>query len=550
LGGGTDTVSATFNGDDSNHTAATGTLSQVVNQAANTVTFTTAPPASAEYGSTFTVAASGQGTGAISYTSDGVYCTNSGAMYTVIAAGGGCTVTATQAADSNYESASATASVSTTDANSSVSVASSGSPSVYGQSVTFTATITSDTGAVKGRKPSARKPKVVGGTVTWSDNTGCGTTAVTSGYPGTATCTTSVLGAGTDTVSATYNGDDSNHTTGTASVSQVVNQATATVVLSNLSQTYTGSALSPTVTTTPAGLNVTLTGAPQTNAGSYSVTATVNNSNYAGSASGTFVIGKASQTLSFTTAPPATAQYGSHFTVAAKSSAGLAPFYTSSGICDNVGTTYTVLANTGTCTVIVEQAGNANYAAAANLTASVTATELVPVISWGTPAAVAYGTKLSKTQLDATASYNGVAVKGTFTYSPAMGTALPAGSNTLSVTFTPTSTATYATATDTVTLVVTPIGSTTAVTSIAPASPKHGVAATVHFKVTAAYGHPTGTVTVTSSSGETCSGALTNGTGTCSITFAAAGSDTLTAAYSGDNNDTASSSASFPVTVK
>ena len=73
----------------------------------NDVTFTTPAPASAEYGSTFTVAASGLGTGAITYTSDGVVCTNSGASYTMISGTGACTVTATQAADSNYQSASA-----------------------------------------------------------------------------------------------------------------------------------------------------------------------------------------------------------------------------------------------------------------------------------------------------------------------------------------------------------------------------------------------------------------------------------------------------------
>jgi len=60
--------------------------------------------------------------------------------------------------------------------------------------------------------------------------------------------------------------------------------------LSNLSQAYTGSPLYPTATTSPAGLAITWTNAPQTNAGSYSVTATINDSSYTGAASGTFVI--------------------------------------------------------------------------------------------------------------------------------------------------------------------------------------------------------------------------------------------------------------------
>ena len=80
------------------------------------------------------------------------------------------------------------------------------------------------------------------------------------------------------------------------------------MTLSNLTQTYTGSALTPTATTSPAGLGITWTGAPDTNAGSYAVTATVNNPNYQGSASGTFTINKATPTISWLT--PAAITYG------------------------------------------------------------------------------------------------------------------------------------------------------------------------------------------------------------------------------------------------
>ena len=48
------------------------------------------------------------------------------------------------------------------------------------------------------------------------------------------------------------------------------------------------------------------------------------------------------------------------------------------------------------------------------------------------PADIVYGTALSAAQLNATAN-----VAGTFSYSPALGTVLGAGSRTLSVTFTP-----------------------------------------------------------------------------------------------------------------
>jgi hypothetical protein len=72
-----------------------------------------------------------------------------------------------------------------------------------------------------------------------------------------------------------------------------------------------------------------------------------------------------------------------------------------------------------------------------------------PRISWATPAAIQYGTALSATQLNAT-----TAVAGAFTYSPALGTVLQAGEQTLSATFTPSLPSSYTTATARVTLSV------------------------------------------------------------------------------------------------
>ena len=80
---------------------------------------------------------------------------------------------------------------------------------------------------------------------------------------------------------------------------------------------------------------------------------------------------------------------------------------------------------------------------------SYTVGKATPTITWAAPSAIIYGTALSGTQLNATAS-----VPGTFAYSPAAGAVLGAGSQTLSVTFTPTDTADYGTATASVTLLV------------------------------------------------------------------------------------------------
>jgi hypothetical protein len=58
--------------------------------------------------------------------------------------------------------------------------------------------------------------------------------------------------------------------------------------------------------------------------------------------------------------------------VAASASSGLTVAFTSSGSCTNSGATNTMTSATGTCSVVVEQAGNASYDA-------VTVTEVVNV---------------------------------------------------------------------------------------------------------------------------------------------------------------------------
>jgi hypothetical protein len=52
---------------------------------------------------------------------------------------------------------------------------------------------------------------------------------------------------------------------------------------------------------------------------------------------------------------------------------GNAVVFTSSGACTNTGATYKMTSSTGTCSVIANQAGNSNYAAAAQVTKTVTA---------------------------------------------------------------------------------------------------------------------------------------------------------------------------------
>jgi FG-GAP-like repeat/Bacterial Ig-like domain (group 3) len=71
-------------------------------------------------------------------------------------------------------------------------------------------------------------------------------------------------------------------------------------------------------------------------------------------------------------------------------------------------------------------------------------------LTWANPAPIPYGTPLSSAQLNATDNAPG---GGTYTYTPAAGTVLPVGTQTLSVTFVPNNTA-FATETATVQIVV------------------------------------------------------------------------------------------------
>jgi hypothetical protein len=102
-------------------------------------------------------------------------------------------------------------------------------------------------------------------------------------------------------------------------------------------------------------------------------------------------------------------------------------------------------------TTYMVTATNATGSVTATTTVTVTAaSKTTPVITWAAPASIVYGTALGAAQLNATTT-----VAGSWAYSPAAGTVLPAGSGqTLSVIFTPTDTAAYNTATASVAISV------------------------------------------------------------------------------------------------
>ncbi len=193
---------------------------------------------------------------------------------------------------SSQTTTSITVTAAAADATQVVVTASPSAP-VYGQAVTLKATVSflnSGTG-------------VPTGTVTFEEgSTTLGTVTLTDGV---AELSTTPSAVGTETITASYSGDDQSSS---IQLDLTVGQAAATLRLGNLNFTYDGSPHTASITTSPAGLSgVTVTyvlnGVTVTNptqAGDYTVTAALDNTDYAAQAvTGTLVIGQATPTLTW-----------------------------------------------------------------------------------------------------------------------------------------------------------------------------------------------------------------------------------------------------------
>ena len=269
-----------------------------------------------------------------------------------------------------------------------VTVTASPSPAIYGTSVTLTASVT----ALLYYGPGLTAT----GTVQFSDGGNLVGTA-TLNSNGIATYTTSTLPAGQNSISANYGGNADYDTATSPAVIVSVNGALTPTVIVTPSATSVTTLQSLPVTVTVNGIagNPTPTGSVTLTSGSYASGAT-------GLSSGTASISIPAGSLAL-----------------------------------------------GTNNITASYAGDMNYAPAASSAVSVSVAKTTPTITWSTPAAIPYGTAVSATQLDATAS-----VAGSFSYSPLLGTVLTAGSQTLTANFTPTDVADYTTATASVTLMV------------------------------------------------------------------------------------------------
>jgi hypothetical protein len=229
-------------------------------------------------------------------------------------------------------------------------------------------------------------------------------------------------------------------------------RARATLQLGNLTAVYDGQAHFATVMTSPPGLSGvslaytqgTTTVSTPTKAGSYLVTATLTNDDYdADPVTGTLTIAPAAPVVVWV--PPAGIVYGTPLTSAQLNASANVP----GTITYTPGAGTVLSAGTQMLSATFTPTDSIDYTTA---TAAVplTVAQAVPVLTWPQPPGIAFGTPLGDTQLDAVTN-----VPGVFTYTPPAGTVLSAGTQTLSVTFTPTDSIDYTMATATVTLHIT-----------------------------------------------------------------------------------------------
>jgi titin len=200
LPGGSNSLRALYSGDANYATSTSSTTTLVVgaaNQSALTITSTSTNYVPSPSNTTTLVTSGGSSLGAVSYvvspTGNTAGCSVVGATLTYTSVGS-CSLTATMAGNSNYNSVSSSAtSFGVGLATSITTLLSSPTSSVHGASVTLTATVTSSaTGTVNFE---------IGGV----SIAGCWAVALSGSSQ--AACTTSALPTGLDVLSANYSGD-------------------------------------------------------------------------------------------------------------------------------------------------------------------------------------------------------------------------------------------------------------------------------------------------------------------------------------------------------
>lgn len=196
------------------------------------------------------------------------------------------------------------------------------------------------------------------------------TFAVTSG-PATLTGGNqlSFTGAGSVTIRASQAGNADYLAAPDVSRTFTVSKAPATVTLGSLSHVFDGNPKSATAITNPSGKAVTMTyngsSTPPTGAGTYTVVGTVNDAIYQGSATGSMVISKASQTITFNPIADQSANVTLILTATGGASGNPVTFTVVSGPAVITGGNRVNFTGMGSVTITANQATSANYLAAA-----------------------------------------------------------------------------------------------------------------------------------------------------------------------------------------
>ncbi len=253
---GTDPITATYSGATGFGTSTSAALSQVVNNVAPVSTTTTLSssvnPSNAGQSVTLTAtvtAASGSASGGtVTFFDNGVQigspislASQQAALTTSTLAVGTQSITATYSGASGFSGSTSSALSQVVNSAAPVSttttLSSSINPSSFGQSVTFTATVTAASGSASG------------GTVTFFDNgTQIGNPVSLASQQ--ATLTTTTLAVGTQSITATYSGATGFNGSTSSALSQVVNSTTAVSTTTALSSSANPSTFGQSVTFT------------------------------------------------------------------------------------------------------------------------------------------------------------------------------------------------------------------------------------------------------------------------------------------------------------
>jgi hypothetical protein len=249
LGLGGHSIIAVYSGDTNNVASGSPILTQTVYQASTTALDSSQNPSTFGQSVTFTATVTGASPGGTVNFKDGsasiAACGAqplSGATATCTTSSlglGGHGVTAVYSGDTNNATSTSPVLAQTVNqASTTTGLGSSQNPSTFGQSVTFTATVSGMS---------------AGGTVNFKDGSttigSCGAQPLTGA---TATCTTSSLGGGGHSITAVYSGDTNNLASTSPVVTQTVNQASTSTALS--------SAQNPSTVGQPVTFTATVTG--------------------------------------------------------------------------------------------------------------------------------------------------------------------------------------------------------------------------------------------------------------------------------------------------